>query len=170
MINPIQTNKENSVCFSGHRPKNLAWGYNENHPDCKKLKEKLQKTILNLVNKGKTTFYCGLAEGFDLYVGEILIALKQQNFQIKIIGCLPCKDQAKYYHPASIDKYIKILASCDDLYYASSGHYFNGCTIKRNKYMVDNSSILVCYATSAFGGSASTLRYAMKKDLTIIEL
>lgn len=162
--------KFKSVCFSGHRPKSLIWGYNENHKQCKELKEKLKTTILNLINNGYNTFYNGMAEGFDLYAAEILNNLKNQGYNIKIIACLPYKKQSMYYTEKNKDLYSKILKNCDDIYIASNGEYFNGCTIIRNKYMVENSSVLVCYLLSHVGGTANTVNIAKKKGLQIIQL
>ena len=37
---------EKKCCFTGHRPKSLPFGYNEEEPSCKKLKELLDVGIL----------------------------------------------------------------------------------------------------------------------------
>ena len=41
---------------------------------------------------------------------------------------------------------------------------------KRNRYLVDNSSVCICYLTEATGGTAYTVDYAQTKNLTVINL
>ena len=41
---------------------------------------------------------------------------------------------------------------------------------KRNRHLVDNSSVCVCYLNKENGGTAYTVRYAGKKGLEIINL
>ena len=51
-----------------------------------------------------------------------------------------------------------------------SPKYFRGCMQKRNRYMVDNSSLLIAYVYSNRGGSVQTRNYAIKKDKIIIDV
>ena len=48
--------------------------------------------------------------------------------------------------------------------------YTRGCMFKRNRHLVDNSSVCVCYLTKDSGGTAYTVDYAEKKGLEIINL
>ena len=41
---------------------------------------------------------------------------------------------------------------------------------KRNRHLVDNSSVCVCYLTKDSGGTAYTVRYAKEKGLEIVNL
>lgn len=163
-------NRENSACFTGHRPNALPWGYDQNHSDCKALKKRIKEVLIKLIEIGITTFYNGLAEGFDLYSAQILCELKSEGYPIFIVGCIPCENQADYFSAENKELYNQIKNSCDRLYYVTHGHYFKGCTFIRNKYMVDNSSILIAYCHKDTGGTASTLKYAEKKGLEIIRI
>ena len=71
-------NKLQSVSFTGHRPSSLPWGYNSNDKRCINLKEKLKIIIKKLFEIDITTFYNGLAEGFDMYAMEVLLELKKE--------------------------------------------------------------------------------------------
>ena len=42
--------------------------------------------------------------------------------------------------------------------------------IKRNRYLVDNSSLCICYLTRQTGGTAYTVRYAESKGVTVLNL
>lgn len=165
-----KNNKENSIAFTGHRPKGLAWGYNEDSTECKKLKTKIRDAILKFIDIGFTTFYNGLAEGFDLYSAQILLDLKDEGYPIYLVGCIPCENQADFYSSKTKIQYEEIKNKCDELYYVTHGHYFNGCTFIRNKYMIDNARVLITYCSSTTGGTASTVKYAKSKGLEIVNL
>lgn len=83
---------KNIVCLSGHRPKSLPWGYNENMYCCKVFKEDLEKIFINAIEYGIHTFLTGMAEGFDMIATEILIKLKEKYKHIRIIAVIPCKN------------------------------------------------------------------------------
>ncbi len=162
--------KQQSACFTGHRPKDLPWGYNTSHPDCIKLRTKLKEILIKLIDSGINTFYNGLAEGFDMLAGEVLTELKSEDYPVYIIGCIPCGNQAQYYKDENKSLYETLKTTFDKLYFVTKDHYFNGCTHIRNKYMVDNSSILIAYSHKDTGGAASTVGYAKKHGLDIIKL
>ena len=65
--------------------------------------------------------------------------------------------------------YRLLLKESDEIILLSE-HYYNGCMIVRNKFMVDNSSVLLCYNRKNSGGAFYTLNYAKKCGLDIIEL
>ena len=41
---------------------------------------------------------------------------------------------------------------------------------KRNRHLVDNSSVCVCYLNRESGGTAYTVRYAKEKGLEIVNI
>ena len=62
-----------------------------------------------------------------------------------------------------------MLSVADEVIYVSR-EYTPYCMIKRNMYMVDNSSVLVAYKRRESGGSANTVNYALKNGVKVIEL
>ena len=65
--------------------------------------------------------------------------------------------------------YESIKRKADSVVYTSQ-NYFRGCMHKRNRYLVDSSSVCICYCTKKTGGTAYTTDYAQKKRLQIINL
>ena len=51
-----------------------------------------------------------------------------------------------------------------------SRQYTRGCMHERNRHLVDNSSVCVCYLNRESGGTAYTVRYARERGLEIINL
>ncbi len=50
-----------TCAFTGHRPQNLPWQFNENDKNCLKLKQILNQQISQLAKNGFTDFLSGMA-------------------------------------------------------------------------------------------------------------
>ena len=148
-------NLEKTCSFTGHRI--LEKSFNVN---------KLEEVINTLLIKGYNTFLIGMAKGFDSKCYEILL-LKKENFNIKIIACVPCKEQDKYFTKAEKEEYKNFLKKADEVIYISE-EYKNGCMQQRNRFMVDNSSLLIAYLKYPKGGTLYTVNYAKRKEKEII--
>ncbi len=145
-----------TCCFTGHRV--LKRDFDE---------QKLHAVIDKLIENGYKTFLVGMAIGFDLKVFEVLQTKKK--FNIDIIACVPCKDQDKFYNKNQKEQYVEALKKADKIVYLNE-EYFDGCMQFRNRYMVDNSSILVAYMYAKIGGTFYTVNYAKKKEKNVIYL
>ena len=144
--------KEKVVCFAGHRYDWQNIG----------IEDKLEETIIGLIEKGYTTFYDGGKGYFDQLSSSIVIRLKTKYPQIKIIRVLT------YYHH---DKEKWELPSCfDGSVLPEIEHYHPKLRItKRNEWIVDNSDILVCHIHETYkSGAYRTLKYAQKVNKPII--
>ena len=146
-----------SCAFSGHR-------YELEDFDA----ELLERVIKNLIMTGADVFYCGMAKGFDLCAAESVLALKK-SFPVKLIACIPCGGQQDGYSKHDKIRYNRILENCDEQILLSN-RYYNGCMQSRDRFMVDNSDVLVCYLRKDDGGTFYTVNYARKKGVKIIEI
>lgn len=67
-----------ACAITGHRPTRFCFGYNEDHPLCKEIKERLFEQFQMLHDRENVqTFFVGGALGVDMWVGEQLLALKK---------------------------------------------------------------------------------------------
>lgn len=153
--------KSKTVSFSGHRTEKLKC-------DIKILERKLVFIINELIQKGYDTFITGGCYGFDLIVFGILNRAKTKYPHIKSIIALPFIGQEKFWEEKNKDLYKFALEHSDYVHYISQT-YKKGVYHTRNRYMVDNSSILVCYSNGT-GGSEYTLNYAKKSGIGTINL
>lgn len=73
---------EVTACFTGHRAQKLPWKFNEKDPRCIEKKENAKAEIEKAIQRGYTTFLCGMAFGFDMICAEIVLELKKkyQNY------------------------------------------------------------------------------------------
>ena len=58
--------KENTCCFTGHRPSKLPWGYDESGAQFELFRERLKEVIISSIQNGYTHFISGVALGFDI--------------------------------------------------------------------------------------------------------
>ncbi len=153
--------KLRTCCFTGHRhlPENQK----------EEIAERLEKAVVSLIHSGYLYFGAGGALGFDTLCAKTILRLRQSYPGIKLILVLPCVSQADRWHPEDKAVYREIMGQADKVVYTSQ-EYTRDCMFKRNRHLVDNSSVCICYQTKATGGTAYTVEYAKKRGLRIINL
>lgn len=105
--------------------------------------------------------------GFDTLAAQTVLDLKSDYPQIKLILVLPCLSQTNGWNSRDIEIYKVIKQKADKVVYTSQ-EYSRGCMHKRNRHLVDNSSVCICYLTQNTGGTAYTVEYAKRKKLLVI--
>lgn len=146
-----------SCTFTGHRQiKDLDYAL-------------LDRVILNLVKSGCARFLCGMAKGFDLAAAESVLGVKKQGYSAELVACIPCETQSESYSSADRARYERILDNCSEVVVLSD-NYYNGCMHVRDRFMVDNSDVVLCYLREKSGGTFYTVNYASKLGKKIIEL
>ncbi len=159
--------KGTTVCFTGHRPQTLTFLWDENSPDSRNLREVLKETIIELIeNNDARHFISGMALGVDMMCAEIILELKEKYPFITLECALPCETQATKWRINSQEKYYNILKDCDKTTLLQT-RYTSDCMMKRNKYMVDNSDILVAVWNGSNSGTGNTVNYARKNNKII---
>ena len=89
--------------------------------------------------------------------------------KIKLILAIPYPEQADEWDRSDVDEYERIKALADEVVYISKEKK-KGCMHKRNRYMVDNSSLCVAYMTRKSGGTAYTVEYAQQSNKKICNI
>ena len=159
--------KEKTCCFTGHRPDKLPWGEDESDPRCLRLKRSLAQAVEDAYVSGVRHFICGMARGIDLYCAEAVLALREAETAVLLECARPCETQADSWPEAERARYQSILEQCN-LETLVQHSYDRFCMIRRNRYMVDRSSLLIAvYNGVPKGGTFQTLAYAMKKGLSV---
>ena len=153
--------KEKTCCFTGHRiiPKT----------DYETLRVELKEILIQLIDRGFIYYGAGGALGFDTLAAKTILELKKQYPMIKLILVLPCLNQTYRWKEKDVRVYEDIKVKADKVVYVSK-EYTTECMLIRNRHLVDNSSVCVCYKTKNTGGTAYTVRYAKERGLEIINL
>ncbi len=75
----------------GHHPTRFKWKYQENNTGCKRLKKRMRDQLELLYQQGIRWFYIGAGLGVDLWAGEILLRMKEQEAyqDLEIVVVLP---------------------------------------------------------------------------------
>ncbi len=135
----------------------------------KRITRRLKESILELINDGYLYFGAGGALGFDTLAAQVVLDLKSEHPQIKLILVLPCLSQSNGWNEDDQVIYENIKSLADKVVYTSR-EYTRGCMHNRNRHLVDNSSACICYLTEATGGTAYTVEYAKRKALRVINI
>lgn len=153
--------REQTCCFTGHRELPAQ--------ELDYIIAELEKIVVALIAKGIRYFGTGGALGFDTLAAQTVLRLRQQYPHIRLILVLPCPEQARKWASNDITEYERIMAQANKVVYTAQ-NYSAGCMHKRNRHLVDNSSICVCYLTKDGGGTDYTVGYARLKGLEVVNL
>jgi len=162
-------NRENTCCFTGYRPEKLPWGANEEDGRCLALKEKLADVVAALYGAGIRRFICGMALGCDTYFCEAALSLREEHEDVTVEAAVPCEDQAERWPKADRERYYRLSSQCD-LETPIAREYTPDCMARRNRYMIEQSSVLVAVYDGRPGGTMQTVNMARKQGLEIIEI
>lgn len=158
-----------TCCFTGHRAEKLPWRDNDRAPDCLRLKAVLADVLASLYAGGFRHFICGMATGADIYFGEAVCALREEHPDVTLEAAVPFQGQERRWSAYWQARYFRLAESCDKITVLHS-EYTPTCMMDRNRYMVDASRTLVAVYNGEPGGTRSTMLYAMRQGLEIIEL
>ena len=162
-------NRDNSCCFSGYRPEKLSWGSDEDDMRCTELKRKIAESAERIYSSGIRHFICGMARGSDMYFCEAVLFLRAEHPDITIEAAIPYEKQAENWNENERARYNGLVALCDQITYVSR-EYERNCMLRRNRYMVDNSCVLLAVFDGKLGGTSYTMKYATRRGLEIIEI
>lgn len=155
---------DKTCCFTGHRRLNKS--------QLPEIKNNLTKEIMNLISRDVIYFGTGGALGFDTLAAQTVINLREKYKQIKLILIIPCKGQENKWNYKDQEVYENIKNNADKIVYLSE-KYEDGCMLKRNRHMIDNSNfVIVAWDGRKMGGTYYTLNYArkLKKQIIFINL
>lgn len=157
-----------TCAFTGHRPQNLPWQFNEADTNCLKLKQILNQQISQLAENGFTDFLSGMALGSDTWAAEAVLNLRKKKPALKLHCILPCKTQAEKWPVSEQERYQKILAQADSIFFTSRNYHPN-CMLERNRFMVEKARLLLAvYNGQPHSGTAAAVRHAQKLGCDII--
>lgn len=138
-----------SVVFIGHGE---CFGINRNQ---------LTAEIVKCIESGTTHFLSGGQGDYDILCAQIVFKLKREYPQIKNILVIP------YLTFNVFNKQI-----FDEIIFPEGfeKYHYKSAIPMRNKFMIKNSSIAICYINHGWGNAVKTYEYAKKNGLEIINL
>lgn len=166
----MKINTPTTLCFTGHRTGKLP----KTTEALEALNQALYQAIDKAVGQGVDPFLIGACYGFDLMaamcVGERSRVIKPTDpDKIKLIAVVPFEGQANRWKAQDRALYFKLLPLCDEVITLNT-RYKNGCYYDRNRWLVDNSSQMICYYDGSKSGTGYTVAYARRAKLPILNL
>lgn len=141
-------------CFTGHRPEKLKRPENE-------IKKSLGNAILKAVQDGYTTFTTGMARGVDIWAGQIVLRLRQNNPELRLIAALPYPGCDSRWSASWKKQYAEVLKAAD-LVQAISPAYSLASFQKRDEWMVNHAFRVIAVYDGVPGGTKNTIDFAVK--------
>ena len=151
-----------TCCFTGHR---------ELSESADVIAAKIERAVLKLLDRNVIYYGVGGAIGFDMLALETLIRMRDEDklTDIKIIMVAPFEGYMNSW-PAKLQIHNReLLCKCDKVVYVSD-HGSREAYLVRDRHLVDNSLWCISYCDKISGGTAYTLRYAIKQGLYIKNL
>lgn len=162
-----------SCAVAGPKPTRFKFGYKEDNSLCRKIKKAMLRQFRRLYRKrGVRRFYIGGAIGVNLWVGELLLKLKEEpgyeDLELAVI--LPfsghdakwdvrSRKRLEYLVRHSVEHLTVGTEDCRESY------------ISQNRYLVDNAQYLVAVSEEhreQETGSFQVMMYVWEKGLEII--
>ena len=159
---------EHTCCFTGHRPAKLPWGSDERDPRCLALKRSMARELEGLYRRGVGHFISGMALGCDLYFAEAVLDLRER-YPVTLECALPFPGQAERWTEDCRRRWRAIVDSCD-VETVVQDHYDKGCMLRRDRYMVDRSAVVLAVFDDSPGGTKYTLDYAARRQREVLLL
>ena len=160
------------VCFTGHRPNKLG-GWDEDNPTKYKACQALNEQIKSLINQyDKVTFITGMALGVDMWAAVEVLKEKVYNpDKVSLIAAVPHVGQQNKWSTKQQYRWLKIFRCADHATFIDEEEYAPWKMLRRNKWMVDNSDLVIAvYNGEESGGTAHCVKYACKKNKDVINL
>jgi uncharacterized phage-like protein YoqJ len=154
------------VCFTGHRPDKLG-GHNEDGVIPRAVKQALRDTIRELITDNpETVFIAGGALGVDMWAAEIVLELGG-----KLTLAIPHVGQQNIWPVASQHRWLMIFRAAHNVVFCDKGEYATYKMMRRNKYMVDASDLVIAvWNNDKEGGTYNCVSYAIKEQKDMINL
>ncbi len=165
-MRPCEKTKAITCCFTGHRPEKLPWGSDDRDPRCLDLLSRIEASLERAYDMGKRRFICGMARGSDLLFFESVLKLRSSRGGVRVEAAVPCPAQSRAWPAAEKERYAELLKK-SDMVSVVSAKYDRGCMHRRNRYMVQNSSMLIAVFDGSPGGTSQTVAYAADRGLAV---
>lgn len=161
--------RETTCCFTGHRPDKLPWGSREEDPRCRDLKGRIGAALEAAYGRGYRHFICGMARGCDFYFAEAVLALRRERPDVTLEAAIPCPTQSRSWPEEDRRRWQALVDSCDYETLVQE-RYSPDCMLRRNRYMVDHSGLVIAVYDGGRGGTRHTLEYAMRKKVPFLDI
>ena len=155
-----QEKRLHRCCFTGHRPEKLEQADDE-------IREWLTAQIENAIDDGYLTFITGMAMGVDIWAGEIVVRLREQDPRLHLIAAVPWQGFSARWNPEWKKQYEQLLKRADLVRYISHS-YNQEVFARRNQWMIAHSSRVIGFYNGSDGSTKDMIESAKEAGLEVV--
>lgn len=145
--------------ITGHRPDKAGVGYSIPNAFYDWI---ISETSVLIEDIKPSKILTGMAVGFDQWAAELAIKLN-----IPFTAVIPFVGQELFWNKEAQLHYRDLLSRADHIEIVSKGGFASWKMQARNKYIVDNSNMMLGLFNGSKGGTFNCLEYAKSKNITI---
>lgn len=150
-----------TACFTGHR---------KMEEPIAEIERRVTAAVESLIQNGYRYFGAGGARGFDALASQVVLKLKTTYPKIHLILVLPFDRQYSHernWTKAEVAQYHRLKERASKVVVLAA-EYSSGVYYRRNRHLVDHSSVCVAYMRRANSGTSYTVNYARAKGLEVV--
>lgn len=110
-----------------------------------------------------------MAVGFDIAAAEVALSLRCELAGLKVVAVVPFEGMQNSFSVSWQHRFNQIVAGADEAV-TLAPKYSSEVYAVRNNFLVDNSSACIAYFDGSKGGTAYTVRRAVKSLLRLTNL
>lgn len=169
--NYLNMNRNNfTISVTGLRKHKLNFAKTEYVIKESEIINKLIELINPYIDIGYDTFLTGMATGSDTMFAKAIIEIKKKRDDLILNAVIPFVDQPKQFSLDERKEYNDILKKCEVIRIIDN-EYKKDCYLKRNEYLVKNSSVLFAITDDinlARSGTTFTINRAIKEGIEVV--
>ena len=162
-----------NICITGYRPSKLPseYGYDIHNAAWQNLKRTFMDVSLFLWTKNQNLhIFTGMALGVDQAFAEAAFVLQKQVPHISVTAAIPCYNQEVKWPISSRELYHEILSHCNQSIHVTKSTFTKDCMEIRNRFMVDNSQLVIGVYDGKSGGTKNCINYARRQGKPVITI
>ena len=153
------SNKMKVCCFSGTKPREIIWEYENSALKFNQLKADIMSRLATPIEHDHVTqFICGITSEADLFIAEIVLELKK-DYPVTLECVLLCADQPLLWQPDERARYLSIARQADHVK-ALQDTYSTECHKQLNEYLVKMGDYFMVIFKGMFGYALDTIDQA----------
>ena len=110
-----------------------------------------------------------MAIGFDIESAEVALALRSELAGLRVVAVVPFNGMQRGFSEADRTRFERIVAEADETI-TLAPKYSSEVYAVRNNFLVDNASACIAYFDGSKGGTAYTVRRAVKGLLRLTNI
>lgn len=130
----------------------------------------LYRVVSELYKQGYTHYYSGMSEGIDMLAANAVLDFKGKHPDVHFVAVIPFEWQQERYSTTGENDYKSICSEADEVIRLSEEFSKDDFYLRRNDYLLENCSTMVCYHDGQCDVMMHTHSRAKKAGIPIINI